>query len=413
MASKYRRRWTGPDGRPRTAWVVQWVEADGKRRQRQFPTRREATAYHQQLELEITTGTAPTAARTLTLREAALQFAEHQERRAARGEIERRSAARNTSHVMVHLVPDPAGDRLLADLRPADFAQLRDRLLAARGFATAREVMVTVRAVCRWAHAMGAVGANHAAEVRVVAPRAERQQPRAIPDRAQLRRLAQAVTARCAALEVELVDAFAVLGLFTGLRASELRGLGVADLVLDDTPRVRVARRADDQGELGPCKSTASYRTVPLAAVAVPVLRRWLLRCGPTRPDIAAAHGRLLFPSEAGTVISHQNLAQRHWRRLMAAAELVRPAPLNRGGQAVLGRDGQPRLRQVPLFGFHDLRHAAASLWIESGLDGKAVQQLLGHADIQLTYNTYGHLFRDRWAEVNPGDLIARQLGLA
>ena len=41
----------------------------------------------------------------------------------------------------------------------------------------------------------------------------------------------------------------------------------------------------------------------------------------------------------------------------------------------------------------HSFRHAAASLFIEQGFSPKRVQALMGHATIQMTFDTYGHLF--------------------
>ncbi len=41
----------------------------------------------------------------------------------------------------------------------------------------------------------------------------------------------------------------------------------------------------------------------------------------------------------------------------------------------------------------HDLRHGAASLWIEQRVEPKRVQTWLGHSSIQVTFDTYGHLF--------------------
>jgi len=40
----------------------------------------------------------------------------------------------------------------------------------------------------------------------------------------------------------------------------------------------------------------------------------------------------------------------------------------------------------------HDLRHAAASLWLAAGADPKAVQRVLGHATAAMTMDLYGHL---------------------
>lgn len=42
---------------------------------------------------------------------------------------------------------------------------------------------------------------------------------------------------------------------------------------------------------------------------------------------------------------------------------------------------------------FHDLRHSAASILIAQGIHPKAIQELLRNSSIQLTMDTYGHLF--------------------
>jgi integrase len=44
---------------------------------------------------------------------------------------------------------------------------------------------------------------------------------------------------------------------------------------------------------------------------------------------------------------------------------------------------------------FHDLRHSAASILIAQGVHPKAIQELLRHSSIQLTMDTYGHLFEE------------------
>ena len=41
---------------------------------------------------------------------------------------------------------------------------------------------------------------------------------------------------------------------------------------------------------------------------------------------------------------------------------------------------------------FHDLRHTAASLFLAAGVDAVVVQRILGHSDLRLTTQTYGHL---------------------
>ncbi len=48
---------------------------------------------------------------------------------------------------------------------------------------------------------------------------------------------------------------------------------------------------------------------------------------------------------------------------------------------------------------FHDLRHSAASILIAQGVHPKAIQELLRHSSIQLTMDTYGHLFDEMQRE--------------
>lgn len=42
-------------------------------------------------------------------------------------------------------------------------------------------------------------------------------------------------------------------------------------------------------------------------------------------------------------------------------------------------------------FSFHSLRHTYASMCIEKGFDPKTLSELLGHADVKITLNTYVH----------------------
>lgn len=57
----------------------------------------------------------------------------------------------------------------------------------------------------------------------------------------------------------------------------------------------------------------------------------------------------------------------------------------------------------------HGLRHSCASLLIAEGYNMKIVQDWLGHADISLTANTYGHL--DMSLKRGVGDAIAGIFG--
>lgn len=51
-----------------------------------------------------------------------------------------------------------------------------------------------------------------------------------------------------------------------------------------------------------------------------------------------------------------------------------------------LGRAGLPRVR------FHDLRHTCATLLLSKNVNPKVVSEMLGHASIAITLDTYIHL---------------------
>ena len=53
---------------------------------------------------------------------------------------------------------------------------------------------------------------------------------------------------------------------------------------------------------------------------------------------------------------------------------------------------------RCPHFRVHDLRHAAASVWLAAGADPKAVERVLGHATAAMTMDLYGHMVdADLW----------------
>ena len=60
---------------------------------------------------------------------------------------------------------------------------------------------------------------------------------------------------------------------------------------------------------------------------------------------------------------------------------------LRRGWYRILEHTG---IREVR---FHDLRHTFISLLIEQGAHPKYIQEQAGHSSIQVTMDTYGHLF--------------------
>jgi integrase len=161
--------------------------------------------------------------------------------------------------------------------------------------------------------------------------------------------------------------------IFTGLRASELRGLRWEDVDLK-RGELHVRQRADRYNKFGKPKSEAGERTVPLPPMLVAALRKH--RLASSRGELG-----LIFPNSKGGVDLRASIISQGFHPAQIAA-------------GVVDRQGAAKYK-----GLHTLRHFYAS-WcinrrVDSGLELplKLVQTRLGHASIQMTADTYGHLF--------------------
>ena len=147
--------------------------------------------------------------------------------------------------------------------------------------------------------------------------------------------------------------------LATGLRRGELLGLKWSDIDLEHGS-LRVQRQiARIDGEIveAPLKTKNAYRTLPLSADAIDVLKAQKKKCG-TSPYV--------FPSPTGGPISPDSVLHMLHR--------------------VLKRAGLPKVR------FHDLRHTFATLALQNGVDIKTVSGMLGHFSAGFTLDTYAHV---------------------
>ena len=131
-----------------------------------------------------------------------------------------------------------------------------------------------------------------------------------IPSRDELRALLNAANAK--------QKPFIMTAIMTGLRSSELRGLRWQDIDFD-AALISVNQRADQWGVIGPPKSHAGYRTIPVPAALIAILKEWKLASRPNPLDLA-------FPSATGTPLLHQNMIRRLFIPLQVKAGLARPA---------------------------------------------------------------------------------------
>jgi len=145
----------------------------------------------------------------------------------------------------------------------------------------------------------------------------------------------------------------------SGIRVSELCGLRMED-IREEAQLLLVRGKGDRQ------------RLVPLGSKATDALGRYLREA---RPQLPGARSTALFPGPSGSPLRRQTL----WkiiRRHAVTAGIVGPI--------------SP----------HKLRHSFATHLLERGADLRAVQALLGHADISTT-QIYTHVTTERLLEIH------------
>lgn len=207
-----------------------------------------------------------------------------------------------------------------------------------------------------WAARQGLVGHNPVQDVR--APRAPKPLPKALPvdDAVRLAEWENPggdpwLEARDAAM-VELLYG-------CGLRVGELAGLDAVPGA--DTQRLGRGWLDLQAGEAHVFGKGSKRRSVPVGRAAAQALEAWLaLRAQPFGGEGAARLDAALFVGRRGARLSAQSI----WTRLR-----------ERSQQAGLTTPVHP----------HMLRHSFASHLLQSSGDLRAVQELLGHANITTT----------------------------
>jgi integrase/recombinase XerC len=231
--------------------------------------------------------------------------------------------------------------------------------LQTRGFARASiaRKAASVRAYVRYLQRRGELVRDVAAAVQ--APKAARRLPR-MPKEREAIGLLEDVADRAASGDPRALRDLALLELLygAGLRVSECCGLDVAD----------VDRKKSTVTVLG---KGAKVRRLPLGEPARTAVDRYLRDGRPVLLTGAAATKALLINGRG--------------RRLTP-----------RDARRVLDRHPLPDGRRLHP---HALRHAYATHLLEGGADLRAVQELLGHADVGTT-QIYTHVTRDRLRSV-------------
>jgi integrase len=362
-------------------WDVRWRTPDGLSRRKRFTKKGEATTHRAKVDGALVENKyVDAAAGKVTFKAYAEDW--------RAGQVHRPTTQAHVETMLRRHAYPHLGDRALAAVRPSE-VQAWVRLLS----------QTLAPATVGVAHGLVAAIYKSAVKDRLVAgsPCSDTTLPEAAPH------LVEPLTTEQVQALAEAVPAYyraaVLLAAGTGLRQGEVFGLTV-----DRVDFLRKTMRVDRQlvtvaGRtpfLGPPKTKASHRTIPLPNVVVDALAAHLRDFPTTGQDVPVVlvGGReageqpveLFFTTAAGLPIRRTSFGNA-WRAAVTSAK----APHGTG--------------------FHALRHYYASLLIRHGESVKVVQARLGHASAAETLDTYSHLWPD--AEDRTRDAIDDVLGVA
>jgi integrase len=405
-----KRTWKTESGEERSAYVVTYSTAErderGKRKRhlRTFDRKRDADDFQAQCRVDLKKGMHTPNSRSITVEDAGKLWID------GCGDLERTTVDGYNQHLKFHIVPY-LGALKVSVLTVAIVREWQDKLrngvpapgqreAEPRSAAMVKKVTTSLSSLLSDALERGKIGHN---VVRGMTTNRRRQR------KVELRQRRKLVIGRDIPEPLEINAllehateprwrAFFLTAIRCGLRASELRGLRWIDIDFKKA-ELHVRQRADRYGTIGNPKSADGQRVVPIPPKTLAALREWKAQC----PKLDGRQ-HFAFPNGSGHVETHSNIIDRGLIPAWMRAGVSVPV-LDANSQPTLDGEGRP-IVAAKYTGLHALRHYYVS-WclarppIGLGLSLKEVSVRAGHANIQITADTYGHLLpRDDSAEL-------------
>ena len=334
----------------RPSWeAFVFLRREGRKLRKTFPTQAAAKAWRAEAITAANRGKLRAPAKT-TLEESASAFIDG----ARAGTIPTRSGRRYKPATIrgydralrLRVLPEMGGMKI-SEITRADVQDFADRLTAeGLSASTVQNTLDPLRKVFDRAvrRDLIAVDPTEGLELRR-------------PDGRRDRIAAPAEAASLVATLPECERALYATAMYAGLRRGELRALRWRDIDLPDRS-ITVERGWDDrEGEIE--TKGRNRRRVPIPAALREQLLAHVMRTGRRGED-------LVFGATADQPFNPKHLTER-------ADEAWKAAALDR-------------------ITLHECRHTFASLMIAAGVNAKALSEYMGHANISITFDRYGHL---------------------
>lgn len=278
----------------------------------------------------------------------------------------RARTARDYREVLARYVREPLGQKPLASITPLDIQSVYSGMLES-GLSprTVRQTHAVLRSALKQAVKWQLLPKNPAEYVDL--PRQKRTETRAMSREETKRFLDAAKGSRWYALFL--------LAVTTGMRPGEYLALQWKDVNLDEGTIyvTKTISRRKEKWHFDETKTAKSRRKIKIAPSVAQALRAQKSRQAAERlkAGIGYQNFDLVFASLNGQPVDCDRLRGRYFKPLLEKAGL--PASIR----------------------LYDLRHTCATLLLAAGEHPKIVSEMLGHASIQLTLDTYSHVLPD------------------
>lgn len=264
----------------------------------------------------------------------------------------------------------------LHELQEPDVIEFRSWLKRTYTKDKAQKVLSSFHSILIEMKSRGLISHDPAAEV-TIATESRYREPVQIPTLEEMQLILKTADKLANSSNVDIAKAWeryramVYLAADSGMRPQEYLVLPVSSLI---ERGVNIFQALDTSNEIGPPKTRAGRRYIPVGAESLEMARSYAKK---------VKSETFVFPArQSGGYQRYNNFLRRGWHILMEDAGLVEE--VREGKKTVLFKKYTP----------YALRHFFASMLIEQNKSAKYIQNVMGHEDIKMTFDVYGHLIR-------------------
>ena len=182
--------------------------------------------------------------------------------------------------------------------------------------------------------------------------------------------------------------------LWTGMRVGEITGLRWCDIDLEEGSinvnhtLVYFDKRAEERCTfaINTTKTKAGERSIPMlpkVKEAFLMEKEYQRECGVKSESVVDGYQDFIFVNRFGNV-QHQGTLNKALRRIIRDCNFE-----------ILDKSNQEDAIILPKFSNHSLRHTFTTRMCEAGVNIKAMQEILGHADAETTMDIYAEATKE------------------